>query len=222
MAYKQHHRVTFGGELSEYSPTAPDEIWACNVNVTGRNAESFDEEAYLDAIVPHLSAWFASPEARMSNLATLTYVKCNQIDPDGKYSDTGHTHRRDITPKVQGAAGPVDPDIISIALSWTTGVARGPGAHGRIYPPNATVGPSGKMTVTPADAQTLATGAKNLLTLLGNADNDGPSLFPVIASKVNATNTTITGVKVGNVKDVQRRRKSAMHEVYTYLAAPPS
>lgn len=221
MAFKTHHRVTFGGGLAETNPFAPDEIWACNVNVTGQNAEDFDEEEYLDAITPKLATWFHSSASAMSNQATLAFVKCNQISPAGLYTSNAVTHRRDLSPVVNGSSAPVDPDIISVATSWTTDVKRGPGAHGRIYLPNATLGPSGRMLLGAADQGTLAAAGAALLDILNNADGSGPTLFPVVASKANGTNTTITGVRVGNVKDVQRRRKYAIRETYVSLAAVP-
>lgn len=222
MTFKLHHRVTFGGTLAESNAGAPDEIWACNVNVTGVDAEGFDEEAYLDSIAPRLATWFSSVDGHMSNEAALTYVKCNQVGPDGLYVDKTTTHRRDINPVAQGVAAPVDPSIISIAISWSTDKARGPGSHGRIYPPNATVGSSGQMFLTGFSGPQIATSGFQLLGILQNDGHAGPTLAPVVASKVNATNTQITGVRVGSVKDVQRRRKSALRETYSTLVFPPA
>jgi hypothetical protein len=148
--------------------------------------------------------------------ATLKWLKCNNIGADGKYSDDT-THVYDYPSPTPGyVASQKAPSFCSVAMAWTTDRVRPPGAWGRIYPPNPSYAPTGSF-IQASDRALVVTAAKALLSVLRNCGGD-ISLIPVIASKVNATNTEITGVRVSDVYDVQRRRKNAA--LVTYNASP--
>ena len=221
MSYSAHFRISFGGNfLSEDQSTVLD-IWACNVNAIPATSGAFDEATYLAQMAPNLKAWFAAGQNKMSNLATLEYVKCNMVGANGRYSNATATHRFDFTPHAQGGAAPNNPEIISVATSWSTAKQRGPGSHGRIYLPNPTMGTGASQTISAADMSAAAAAGVALLKIINNGDpannpigGSSQLLIPVVASNVNSTNTDIIGVKVGSVKDVQRRRKNALKETY--------
>lgn len=231
MAFAPHYRVSFGGTLAEGVNGDVDEIWACNINVTPASGNTFDVEAYLDQMSPALKGWFGAGQNGLASDSTLDYVKVNQVGADGKYVDPTFTHRRDYTPGVVGGASPVNPQILSVCLSWVTGKLRGPGSHGRIYPPNMTFGTATGMLIPQADQDKAAAAGVKLLQTLNNASNSpfrpGPLAsyiigIPVVSSAINGTNTPIIACRVGNVKDVQRRRKNALRETYrtgVFLAA---
>ena len=220
MPFAPHVRVSFGGTLTGETGY-PDEIWNCSVN--GEVGPAWDADEYLGVIQAALLAWFRSNDSKCSSQSTLGYVKANKIGADGKYVDQGTTHVHSYASAMTGGAGPVNPDILTTAISWGTGKARGPGSHGRIYLPNNTLGTGIGMTVSIVEQDALVAAGVNLLQILnagggGNGipghPNTNPVLQPVIASRVNATNTPILSCRVGNVKDVQRRRKDAYRESY--------
>jgi hypothetical protein len=225
VAYALHHRFSFGGHLNLDS--AQGEIWECTVNAVGRDGtadESFAFDSYLAQVKDNMGTWFSS-HGGIAIGATLDYIKLNLIGADGRYVDRTSSHRLDYTPAPQGGDIPINPDIISTATSWFTALARGPGAHGRVYLPNFTYGGNNDMHIPTADQTKAATAGIGLLTVMNNSGGGGLTwwgvtppdhhvLIPVVASRVNATNTDILGVKVGSVKDVQRRRKSALKETY--------
>jgi len=214
MAFAPHYRISFGGSLAE--AFVKDEIWNCTVN--GRDdstgpAHNFTEDTYLDEIQAALATWFASSDAGHSNQATLDYVKCNLINAAGNYdSNDSHTFFYSGT-AVRGGGTPAYPQIITTAISWGTSKARGPGAHGRIYPPNNTFDTANTLEMSVNSQTGLVRAGKALLTVLTNAGNEN-NLMPVVASNVDASLTDITSVRVGSVKDVQRRRKDALVETY--------
>lgn len=219
MAYAPHTLVAFGGRLTEV--TANDEVWECTVRGMSAAGGSplnapIDEsglDQYLSEIAAPLSAWFSA--ATSHHGGTLEWVKANNIGADGKYtSPTTHVH--DYAPVVAGAATG-SPTFLSIAISWRTGRTRPPGAHGRIYPPNYPVGANVGTSVVPASTVTqLVSAGQSLLTLLANRVNADHIWFaPEIVSKINAVHEPITAVFVGNVMDVQRRRKNATKETYS-------
>lgn len=222
--YVPHTRVTFGGANQQI----PGEIWSCNVNVQ-RPAPDFgpllDHEAYLNAIQAALTAWFVSSTNKISNVATLAYVKANAIGTDGKYSDPTVTHQHNYTSTIVGGSAPSAMwGLLSFATSWTTARMRGVGSHGRVYLPNYTLPPAanGGVTIDVTAQSLLLTAGKGLLTVLASS---GATLCePIVASKGGKSgggiNSKITGVRIGNVVDVQRRRKNALLETYVAGAWP--
>lgn len=222
MPFSPHYRISFGGTLTEGA--APDEIWNCNINARDPEtppAHDFTEDTYLTEIQAGLSAWFSSADAGNSSKSRLTFVKCNLINAAGKYnSDDSHTF---FYPGagVAGGVTPLYPQIITTAISWGTARSRGVGAHGRIYPPNPTFDDPTTLEMGASEIAGLVTSGIALLRALANSANENV-LVPVIASNVDGSLTDITLVKVGSVKDVQRRRKDALVEAYTVAPYVPT
>lgn len=215
MAYQPHTLIAFGGSLADVG--AADEIWECTVRVIspgGSGLPLSDAAGYMGQVAGPLQTWFTTPAVGMSSKSTLAWLKVNNIAADGTYSAAGGTNVHDYSPPQNGGstAAQAAPAFCSLALSWTTNRRRPPGAFGRIYPPNFNY-PMGGSAVSSA-SQTAAVGAAvALLDVLRNCDGSLGAI-PVIASRVNATNTEITGCRVGNIYDVQRRRKNAVPETY--------
>ena len=218
MAYDPHIRVTFGGTLDDAVTQLPTEIWACTVNVLPAVGFSpdFDSDGYLADVAPALAAWFSDPSSYISSLALLTYVKANAIAANGHYESETASHVFDYDVASRGDVAPKNPDIMTVCTSWDTAIKRGPGAHGRVFLPNPCYGTNTSITITPGDQANAVAAGKALLTALAGTV-PATIVHPVVASGVNATNALITGVRVGSVKDVQRRRKDALKE--TYVAA---
>lgn len=216
MAYKAHTLIAFGGSLSEV--TTGDEIWECTIRAIspgGSELPLSDPGGYMDQIAGDLASWFSDSDNNMANGTTLAWLKVNNIGPDGRYSG-GATNVHDYTPAIEAGVGQSVPSFCSLAFSWTTNRKRPPGAFGRIYPPNYTYPCIGSAISGVYQAKALAT-AVALLDVIRACSHDLQAI-PVIASRVNATNTEITGVRVGNVYDYQSRRKNAVRETYTAQA----
>lgn len=223
VVYAPHTLVAFGGTLSATFAGGTDDEWQCNirgVQLDDHSSPVKNPQGYLDGIAGPLGAWFADPVNLMSTGATLDYVKANSIGPDGKYSDLTAVHRHDYVPPVQGGLVPIVPDIMTCAWSWRTLKKRGPGSHGRIYPPNNTVGSSPSMGIGGTDRGRHSAAALRLLAILQLGDGDLAQMTVVIASKVNATNTVVTECWIGSIYDVQRRRRDDEVEIYTKADVP--
>lgn len=174
----------------------------------------------LASIHAPLLAWWTTHNAAFTTQAKLGWVKVNNIGPDGKY--TNATSNTFDYPEPTSGSGPSGiPFIINSATSWTTHLNRaGPGYTGRVYLP---YGPSSRpdMLLTGSEQANYLAVGQDLLNVI--QDTPGPDVMtPVVASKVNATNTPITGVRIGSVLDVQRRRKNAIQEVYVAGPWPAS
>jgi len=222
-SYHPHTVVTFGGVLNT---TAVDhEIWQCGVRVMkpgNPGAPLDDHDAYLTSIAAPLALWFGDGVSMpFPGSAALMWIKANPLNSDGKYSDTV-THLHDYPAPVvggQSSATNVVPDILCVALSWQTRKAirhHQYATHGRIYPPSyGQVAAPGSMRLSAGNAADWATRGAGLLTVLKGTTVPA---IPVIASGHGGEYEHITGCRVGDVYDVQRRRKSALREVYSAVA----
>lgn len=221
MAYPPHTLVTCGGTLAEKA--ASDEIWQVGirgVNNDGGPVDASQLEALAEAIAtgddltPGLDDWFTSANSHMANPSQLRWVKAANIGPDGNYtSEPGiYEYPAPVTAGNTQAA----PSFCSVSLSWTTGSSFGFAQRGRIYPPNfATAIQIGSKITAAHQADLVLSAGEFLLAVDKNASeyNFEPS---VVSS--HGVFRKITGVRVGDVYDTQRRRKDAVAE--TYLSAP--
>lgn len=225
MTYKRHWLLSWGGTLGNGA-----DIWANNVrfmNDEFANEDSIDPsdmESHLDDFVGDIKELFAKPEAFISNSVECSWVKFNEIGPDGRYVDQATTHVRFL----EGTTGdfarfkgvgstPMNPTFVSICVTTTTGRQRGPGSRGRLFIPQPAIGYDASGRISSGQAQMIATAYGQFFTDLGDeAGIDTDALAPAVVSNVGdpGPQERITGVKVGNVPDVIRRRKSALVETY--------
>lgn len=222
MVYSTHALVQFGGSISFTDfPNTPAEIWSCGIRFAadGGDPLALDMEAFLTAVQNPLATWYHDATNGMSNNTTLDFIKANLIGPDGKYVDKTNTHQFDWSPVIAGGVTPTVLPIASLVFSWRTAKKRGPGAHGRIYPPNFTYGSGASVEVDTVDQGSAANAGQRLLRLLTAAWIPAGLAHAVVASKVDASLTPVTLVSVGNVWDTQRRRKNALAETYVTVAA---
>jgi len=213
MAYANHWLMAIGGTLGNTG--GANEIWQCGIRGLpnpGSGLSLGDADQGLSKIHEAVRAWFVSDNANMRNDATIAYCKLNEIGPDGRYVDPT-TNVYDYPDGTFGAAVPEMPSFLSVAFSWTTDRNRGPGARGRIYPPVAIPHSPGDVVSTLL-TNAYVTAAKGLLDAISNPSSGIFVMGPAVVSKIGAVIQPITGVRVGNVIDVQRRRKNALVEVY--------
>jgi hypothetical protein len=179
-----------------------------------------DEETFLDFLKDRFAAWYGSHSMCRSD-AKLDWLKCNRIAPDGTYAEAGVTHERLYTPGILGPNGEGVPTILTCCWSWRTARSRGPGSHGRIYPP-VSLGPGPSMIIPTADVTDLLTAAKDFLGVLAapNFPEVGNGFAVCVVSDQDVIEP-VTRVTVGNVIDVQRRRKNQLAETYQSFAGPP-
>ena len=216
MPYGAHALVALQGDWA--SSDGANEVWQFGVRVTEGSGGGFlqDPQGYCGALATPISTWFAAATSGMSAFARLRMLKVNNINPDGSYADPV-THLHDYGAGVTGGVPAVQDHVLSLAYSWTTNaVSRGPGARGRVYPPNPTYTLNGAFTVTNADVDKALAAAKALLNAIGAAPTGGDldhAAFPCIASKTDGTRHPINNVSVDSVYDVQRRRKNRLTAV---------
>lgn len=222
MAYQKHALVAICGKWS--ASDLADEQWQIGVRVSTHEAAGWwleGPQAYADVVGPLIATWFGTPANLMRNDAYLTTVKVNNITPTGHYADpVTHQHAFSGTGNTGGSA-PTTPAFCCIAATLETGNTTGRARRGRIYLPSA-AGRSAGVSISNADAASVVTATKALLTiLLRNEPTGGALVQPEIVSKIDGSLNDINGVSCNTIWDVQRRRKNRATGTRTAVSAWP-
>jgi hypothetical protein len=220
-----HALVQLSGDIAGSGPTTYDEIWSCNLRVVSDSDGflGFPDEA-ATAFAAKFGAWWGGIASNMSGAARLKEIKVNNITPAGHYQDAV-TWSAGVGPGVGATPQGTCPAFVTVCWSWTTAKARGSASNGRIYLPNmwGTIG--GGSVITGAVQTSMVASAKSFLDCVRTATTplNGP-IHPAVVSpgglRIGPGMNRITGVRVGRVIDVQRRRKNAINESYAVSAWP--
>lgn len=218
MAYPPHALCQFGGKLDLHAAGDRGEIWSCGVRLKSAAGGFLDDpETFIDVQVPRIKAWFVANTSTMRTDASLEYVKINNIGADGHYTG-GTTTERHFTPVFGAGHSATYPSYLTVAWSWTTGISRGLAHAGRVFPPNGFVY-SGGSAITSGDRNEHAAAARALILACNGTLPETEGAVPVVVSGLRGGAIhDITGVRVGDVVDVQRKRRNASAETYAALA----
>lgn len=220
MAYAEHLLVVWAGTLG------PNEIWStgCRFIPNAAVGQPVPTSANLDDTVDLVQAGvatqFANAGGAIAAGARLQFFKMNWILPNGKYRDPV-THLHEYNPTINGPAGPQTPDFTTTAISLETGFKRGPAHAGRQYWPNFGL-PLSSVVPSLVDASARSNALNWYRSMLaiavgGSGGVDSWSYLPVVASRTYGVNKRVTGFRMGNVLDVQRRRKESEPETFVTL-----
>lgn len=196
------HKIAFGGPLSG------SEEWSCGFHFLSPDSVNINSTLLNDAV----SQWFLRLSSSLQAGAKLTYLKANQINPvTGLYVNPANPNTFFYSPELSAPAGNgYGPPHMTLAVSTFTALARGRASKGRFYPPtNLAFGFNGLGKV--GSTASIATSAAQLLTDINGAASGSAVVF----SKVGQSTSEILGVKVGDVMDVQQRRRRNLVEVYS-------
>lgn len=171
--------------------------------------------------------WFTSGQARISSVAKLTSVKLNQIGTDGKYLNP-YTQEALVSDGNGVPGGIPSPQWqhMSLAITHRTSVTRGPANSGRVFPPAVLASPGAGGVVADADLVPMANVWRNFLQGVYDATPGEALGMPLVVSTGTkaapnvGTRRNITRVEVGNVVDVQNRRRNALPEKYVDAEQP--
>jgi hypothetical protein len=236
VGYPRHYYFVFGG-LTATATGQFNEIWQCGVRCLGGDSGySTDPQALADSIATPFATWWASSASQMATWAKLTFIKVNNINADGLYADP-ITHEHIYTTQPTGTITTLNPAPVTCRYSWTTAASRGLASRGGIFPPVGLTSGAWEF-IDPAQMTPLVTSAKKVLELAGGGTPSDPhGGVAAVVSRGKATKTynpdgsyttvwgtglarQVTGVRIGNVIDIQRRRKSGVPEIYTASAWP--
>jgi hypothetical protein len=218
VAYAPHTLVQFGGPNTSLG--VADEIWQCNIRgIAPGGGPIADEDTYLGEIHDALKTWFQSIGASMCNESSLEYVKVNAINAAGHYAEAGQTHEYLYAPAAAGNADVKVPSFLSNCIVFRTIVARGPGSHGRIYPPNYSIPVALGSSISAPDQNNVRDSGQALIALLKNTGGT-QHLSPSVVSKTGGVVQPITRVGCSNLYDYQSRRKNQGAIGYSFSDVP--
>jgi hypothetical protein len=182
-----------------------------------------------EKVADAFKVFFQNSTYHFSNSFRFTQSKVALINTNGT-TDTGQISYHTLSPvSVGGSPDNPMPAQITLAATMSSQLQRGLASKGRMYLPGfAHTVESGTGKVPSARTAEIATGFKAFLDAL-NASLFLPAKV-VLASKGHKTNTldengqpvytdgiqtVVTGVRIGNVLDTQRRRRNQLTEQYS-------
>lgn len=218
-----HTLVTLQGTLFAGSDQA--EIWQCGIRcvTSGSHSGSLpDPQLFADTAGPQIATWFAAKDSVLTTFgmltsAQLTLVKAATIGADALYANTNGSELGTYAPPtavIGTSSVAAFPPIITLAASFVTGKRAGLGAKGRIYLPFAIPTVTSERTLSSSPSAVVRRVAA-LLTILNNNGAE-PHVISILKASDPRTpvSSLITGVRSGDVLDVQRRRKNKIRENY--------
>ncbi len=217
-------RCTFEGTLNNSEEVFYFGLWLRPVSEPGGIDEwNLGLIGLADQINTDLVALFTSTlKAFFSPAMKITTIRLTHVDEQGK---TLHQ----VEKAVNNGAGILGTGTVSMPFSSTVvvsmfGYADGiftpnrARKRGRFYLPPVATNTMSSSTgrLSSSAAQALANFGKQLTVLLdGNTMGElGPAVDVVIPSSIDATTLPVLRVQVGDVPDVQRRRRNQMVEFY--------
>lgn len=230
-AYTPHTLLTFGGALNEGTDV---EQWQCGIRVgmfggSTSDLRLNDLTAYLNSIHGGLqTAWWAATQSSVqggpASFARIDWLKAANIGADGKYAgatDTagGPNPAQYLTTLGAGYSNAGNlPGFVTLAVSFHTAAATKYARHGRVYLPLALAAQASGSARVPSGTQTNAAnlGAAILTAIakpVSSPANNTGAIRPIIASRHGEV-AQINEIRVGDVLDVQRRRKKKLKESY--------
>lgn len=219
MAYPLHWLCTFGGKISNTG--REPEIWQCGVRGKAQDGGGHtigdNDQDVLNHVDQGVRSWWTGPGNMTNAYCTLEWVKLNAIGPDGKYANS-ETLVSDFTP-LPGTRNSSMPSWLSVCFEWRTARGRGPGSHGRIFPPIA-LDPTPHDVVDGSLQDALLLSAKDLLRGLEVPEGATLSGFaPCVVSQTGVAEP-ITHAVVGDKIDYISKRRNALHAVYKSVTYP--
>lgn len=199
------------------------EIWTMGFWLGQDSADAgIPTVTYANLIHNRVKTFFGHANSHISWAAVLDTVKIQHWHADGHMITGDTVFSTGIAAQAGAETRNVVPQI-ALAVSFRNGLARGPGANGRMFVPMFNCIPTATGHVESADingiigtAKTMFDGIKTDLTTTGNhlinASKGGTN--PVTAP----VNVSITSLRVGDVVDTIQRRRNALRESYTLSA----
>lgn len=193
------------------------------LGATGADAVA-PTDAFMAILASSWKTFFTAASSKIGLDYSTTSYRAALMGTDGKAIPGAINNFYEGTPYT-GAGGPAKlPPQCALVATLTTATPRGLGSKGRMYLPgiSASVGSDGH--IQPTDTLAIATNLRNFLAAL-NASVEHPgtvitasqgSKAPLVGAPVNRV---VSGVKVGNVYDTQRRRRNELVESYSFSPA---
>lgn len=220
MPYASRHMLlAWTGVFTSGSPGSfvTEDSFSGSLRFVGTAIEESQNDETLDALVAVITAYWQDSLTYIPQRAVLDVVKWNLIGTDGRYASRTETRQSDVL-GINGTASMRFPPQIAWATTWTTEAARGRASKGRTFWPTGI--PLDVSTFRPnqdAIVQKVERDLGLIRDLNDAASTSGQVTLraAVMSNLGSGTTGLITGARIGDRVDVQRRRAEQMGERYT-------
>jgi len=218
-AYKVNHVTVSGTAFNGL------EQWTCGFYLGKAAADAEDPNGWAELVsTKWQTLWNGGGSTMFASTYKTTQIKVSQMLPDGT-TDLEAIDYYTYPSPIAGGGSAIFPAQIALAITTTSQIQRGLASKGRMFLPGLTFGidsatgklTSGTMTAIGNTMKTFYDGLNVLgaddiiLASHGHAVKTGG----VITSYTGAVNAKVTGCRVGDVYDTQRRRRDDLVESYT-------
>lgn len=197
------------GKLTFSGIHAETEIWSFGFHIV----PIVMTEAIMDDIETAARAMVNSSGSGITTSAFLQEIKYAQLDTNGKYADDDQPFIREVNPGEQGGGGNNFVPQATMVISLSTDSKRGLAHQGRYYLPPTSIQAGSDGVVSPVQVQNLLLAQRAFLVSVNTAL--APSYIVVASNRGAGQIKQVTGLRVGNVIDTQRRRRNALIETYS-------
>lgn len=191
------------------------EVWSVNPRfwspTSGSVIDYAELQEWADDVAAVISGW-TSANALLTSLSsalTITSVRVEALSSTGTLIQAAESVL--ATPKA-GQGSPSKPYQTAVVTSLLTG-RPGRSYRGRLYwPAQALSMSTSDLRITGPAAQGIADAMGAFLTDVAELTPGGVGVRPVVVSQTLDVATPVTSVSVGNIFDVQRRRRDSLDE----------
>lgn len=214
----EYMRVSLQGSLPG------GEVWSVNPCFQGDFTDAGPTHASLQAWATAIAVGLGSIvpsdlKAILSTAASITGVRVNYYGADGKLAD--YATAQPTTP-LSGTGTLSQPPTTAVALSLYTANQTRQG-RGRIFWPALALNlNSSTGRLQAATTSGLAVAAASMLEQLVSNAPSALNADLIVHSITGGGSFPVTSIRVGDVPDSQRGRKSALLEAYAITAFPPA
>lgn len=192
------------------------EVWSVTPKFTrpmGPVTEYEDLERWAGVVAGTMEAWDTTTIFRqlLSTAGTIDSVRVEARNAANQLTQAAEVQ---LTPSLAGS-GPANKIFQScVVFTFLTG-RPGRSYKGRMYWPALAATLSSSLRLSQANIDNYASNGAQLLEMIGSAGaTDGEFPIPVVVSQTAGTYTPITSVRVGDILDIQRRRRDSLTENY--------
>ncbi len=211
------------------------EEWSTGFYMGKENGDAkLPVQQLADDIAAAWRTFFIAGGVTVSSQFEFTLCKVSSFGTDGK-SDANDTVYATPSAKTNGAGTGILPPQCALVATLTGPQARGLASKGRMYLPGITTPVGGNGKITSTAVSNIGTPLKAFLTAVNastatddvviNASHGqltkgaGGQLIPKVGG-YGPVNKAVTGLKIGDVYDTQRRRRNGLVETYQQFAGP--
>lgn len=201
------------------------EEWSTGFYLGKAGGDAEDPQGWAELVAAKWTTlWNGGGSTMFPSTYKTLQIKVSQMNTDGT-TDLDAIDYYTYPSAISGGGTAIFPAQITLAVTMTSQIQRGLAAKGRMYLPSTTFGidpatgklTSGTMTAIGNTMKTFYDGLnvlgtdKLILASHGHAVKTGG----VITSYTGALNALVTGCRIGDVYDTQRRRRDDLIETYT-------